>query len=58
MRQLLGAVNLKSASEGKKDTIWNDTEKYPEIIGNEKVRGRACSFYKLTGFLGSDGNRL
>ncbi|KIM49419.1 hypothetical protein M413DRAFT_6469 [Hebeloma cylindrosporum] len=32
MKELLGAINLRKAAEGQKDTMWTDTEKYPEII--------------------------
>ncbi|KAF8162946.1 muts domain V-domain-containing protein [Crassisporium funariophilum] len=30
--ELLGMINLRKASEGKKDSMWTDLEKYPEII--------------------------
>lgn len=37
VKQLLGIVNLKKASEGKKEIMWNDPERYPEIIDSDMV---------------------
>lgn len=31
IKGLLGAVNLKMAKEGRKDAMWSDVEKYPEL---------------------------
>jgi DNA mismatch repair protein MSH3 len=39
MKELLGAVNLRKAAEGQKDSMWTDTEKYPEIIDADMVCG-------------------
>ena len=38
MKDLLAAVNLKKASEGKKDSMWTDLERYPSIIDADMVR--------------------
>jgi len=39
MKELLGAVNLRKAAEGQKDSMWIDTEKYPEIVDADMVCG-------------------
>lgn len=39
MEVLLGAVNIKRAAEGKKEWMWNDSERYPGIIDAEAVGG-------------------
>ena len=38
IKDLLAAVNLKNASEGKKDSMWTDLERYPGIIDADMVR--------------------
>jgi DNA mismatch repair protein MSH3 len=38
INNLLAAVNLKKASEGKKDSMWTDLERYPNIIDADMVR--------------------
>jgi DNA mismatch repair protein MSH3 len=39
MKDLLAAVNLRKASEGKKDSMWIDLERYPDIIDADMVCG-------------------
>lgn len=31
MKELMGAVNIKMAKEGKKDAMWNDPDRYPHL---------------------------
>ena len=38
IKDLLAAVNLKKASEGKKDCMWTDLERFPNIIDADMVR--------------------
>ena len=38
VKDLLAAVNLKKALEGKKDSMWTDLERYPSIIDADMVR--------------------
>lgn len=38
MKELLGAVSLKRAAEGNKDTMWTDPERYPSIADADLVR--------------------
>ena len=38
MKDLLGIVSLKKAAEGKKDVIWNDPERYPNIADMDMVQ--------------------
>lgn len=38
MKELLGAVSLKRAAEGNKDTMWTDPERYPSIVDADLVR--------------------
>jgi hypothetical protein len=38
MTELMGAVSLKKAAEGSKDSIWTDTERYPKITNAVEVR--------------------
>ena len=38
IKDLLAAVNLRKASEGKKDSMWTDLERYPGIIDADMVR--------------------
>ena len=33
MRGLLGEINVKMAMEGRKDAMWADMDKYPELDG-------------------------
>ena len=47
MKELLGAVKLKKAAEGQKDSMWTDTEKYPEIIDADMVRGIRCKYPRI-----------
>jgi DNA mismatch repair protein MSH3 len=37
VKELLGIVNLKKAAEGKKELMWNDPERYPDIIDSDMV---------------------
>ena len=37
IKDLLAAINLKKASEGKKDSMWTDLERYPSIIDADMV---------------------
>lgn len=37
MRYILDNVNLKAAKEGKKETIWTDPDKYPDIDAHTAV---------------------
>jgi DNA mismatch repair protein MSH3 len=37
IKDLLATVNLKKASEGKKDSMWTDCERYPSIIDADMV---------------------
>jgi len=37
MKELLDVVSLKNAAEGKKDTMWNDPERYPTIADVDMV---------------------
>ena len=37
MKDLLGIMSLKKAAEGKKDTMWNDPERYPNIADMDMV---------------------
>jgi DNA mismatch repair protein MSH3 len=48
IRDLLAAVNLKKASEGKKDSMWTDFERYPSIIDADMVRVDVLAFGDLT----------
>ncbi|PPQ79804.1 LOW QUALITY PROTEIN: hypothetical protein CVT26_012571 [Gymnopilus dilepis] len=34
MKELMSAVRLKEAAEGRKETMWTDEEKYPDLIDN------------------------
>ena len=45
MKELLGAVNLKKAADGQKDSMWTDTEKYPEIIDADMVCELPCNIH-------------
>ena len=38
IKHLLATVNVKKASEGKKDSMWTDLERYPSIIDADMVR--------------------
>lgn len=38
MEDVLSEIHLKSAKEGKKDELWIDQDKYPEIMGLQVVR--------------------
>lgn len=38
MKELMSAVRLKEAAEGRKETMWTDEEKYPDLIDNIMVR--------------------
>ena len=44
IKDLLAAVNLKKASEGKKDSMWTDLERYPSIIDADMVRVDVSAF--------------
>ena len=35
--ELLSIVSLKQAAEGRKDTMWNDPDRYPGISDSEMV---------------------
>lgn len=48
IKGLLAAVNLRKASEGKKDTMWTDLERYPGIIDADMVRVDVPAFRDLT----------
>lgn len=37
MKRLLNDVSLKRAGEGRKDTMWQDPEKFPEIADVDLV---------------------
>jgi hypothetical protein len=45
MRDLLDAINLKQAAEGKKDCMWRDSSKYPLVEDNIIVRLDLSSHY-------------
>jgi hypothetical protein len=47
MKELLEAVNLKKAAKGQKDSMWTDTEKYPEIIDADMVCGLPCNIHRF-----------
>jgi len=47
IKVLLRAVNLKKASEGKKDAMWTDLERYPGIIDADMVRVNALQCPRL-----------
>ena len=44
IKDLLAAVNLRKASEGKKDSMWTDLERYPGIIGADMARINVLTF--------------
>jgi DNA mismatch repair protein MSH3 len=50
IKDLLAAVNLKKASEGKKDSMWTDLERYPSIIDADMVRVDVSALRDLTDF--------
>jgi DNA mismatch repair protein MSH3 len=31
IREYLGAISLKSAAEGKKESLWTDTQRFPKL---------------------------
>jgi DNA mismatch repair protein MSH3 len=37
LNDLLSVISLKKASEGRKDTMWNDPERYPAIADADLV---------------------
>lgn len=39
IRELLNVVNLRACKEGKKELMWADTDKYPDIEGIAVVSG-------------------
>ena len=48
MRYILDNVDLKAAKEGKKETIWTDPDKYPDIDAHTAVRiDTLCVFLLL-----------
>ena len=42
VQSLLNAINLKAAKEGKKEDLWTDEDKYPDVLGFTMV-GPWCS---------------
>ena len=38
MANLMGAVSLKNAAEGRRDIMWTDSERYPKIADTDMVR--------------------
>jgi DNA mismatch repair protein MSH3 len=50
IKDLLSTVNLKKASEGKKDSMWTDLERYPSIIDSDMVRVDVTAFRNSTDF--------
>ena len=44
MRDLLGDISLKDASQGNKVSLWKDTEKFPELVELELVRIIQCQW--------------
>lgn len=40
MTELMNAVNIKKAAEGKKESMWTDSEKYPAISDAEGVSAK------------------
>ena len=45
IKDLLAAINLKKASEGKKDSMWTDLERFPNIIDADMVRADVSSVH-------------
>lgn len=54
MKDLINEVSLKKAAEGRKDTMWINPEKYPQIADIDLVS--FCSTYIETCSHGSKGN--
>lgn len=54
MKDLINEVSLKKAAEGRKDTMWINPEKYPQIADIDLVS--FCSTYTETCSHGSKGN--
>jgi DNA mismatch repair protein MSH3 len=54
MKDLLGIMSLKKAAEGRKDTMWNDPERYPNIADMDMVWVRSL----LNGVLSHHLSRL
>lgn len=50
VKDLLSVVNLKKASEGKKDSMWTNLERYPGIIDADMVRVDVPALRDLTDF--------
>lgn len=48
IKDLLATINLKKASEGKKDSMWTDLERYPSIIDADMVRVDVPAFRDST----------
>ena len=48
IKDLLATVNLKKASEGKKDSMWTDFERFPSIIDADMVRVDILAFRDST----------